>query len=201
MINGGAALFTSVYFVRHALSNCNDHNDMTRELTEQGLRDRKLVTDFLSDKNIDVVLSSPYKRSVDTVKEFAYVNKLQIQFIDDFRERRVGNEWIGDFDGFCKKQWEDLDFKLSDGESLNEVQIRNICALNKALEIYRGKNIVIGSHGTALSTVINYYDNLFGYGEFNEIKNLMPWIVGFTFEGNRCLKIRKYNLFENNRIF
>lgn len=54
---------------------------------------------------------------------------------------------------------------------------------------------------TALSTVINYFDNSFGYDEFNEIKNLMPWIVGFTFEGKKCLETRKYNLFENNRIF
>lgn len=69
---------TAVYFVRHAVPNYNNHDDMTRELTVQGLRDRKLVTDFLLDKNIDVVLSSPYKRAVDTIKEFADVKKLQI---------------------------------------------------------------------------------------------------------------------------
>lgn len=186
---------TTVYFVRHAIPNYNNHDDMSRELTEQGLRDRKLVTDFLSDKKISVALSSPYKRAVDTIKEFADVNNLQIQIIYDFRERKINSEWIEDFNAFCKKQWEDFDFKLSDGESLREVQSRNINALNNALEIYRGKNIVIGSHGTALSTVINYFDDSFGYEEFNEIKNLMPWIVGFTFEDGRCLEIRKYNLF------
>lgn len=187
---------TTVYFVRHAISNYNNHDDMFRELTEQGLRDRKLVTDFLSDKNISVALSSPYKRAVDTIKEFADVNNLQIQIIGDFRERKIDSEWIEDFNGFCQKQWEDFDFKLSDGESLREVQNRNVNALNNALEIHRGKNIVIGSHGTALSTVINYFDSSFGYDEFNEIKNLMPWIVEFLFEGNRCLKILKYNLFQ-----
>lgn len=187
---------TTVYFVRHAASNYNNHDDMFRELTEQGLRERKLVTDFLSDKNISVALSSPYKRAVDTIKEFADVNNLQIQLIDDFRERKIDSEWIEDFNDFCQKQWEDFDFKLSDGESLREVQNRNINALNNALEIYRGKNIVIGSHGTALSTVINYFDGSFGYYEFNEIKNLMPWIVELLFECNKCLKIRKYNLFQ-----
>lgn len=186
---------TTVYFVRHAAPNYNNHDDMNRELTVQGLHDRRLVTDFLSDKNIDVALSSPYKRAVDTIKEYADIKKLPIQLIDDFRERKVGNEWIENFNDFCKKQWEDFDFKLTDGESLKEVQIRNICALNNVLEIHRGKNIVIGSHGTALSTVINYFDNSFGYDEFNKIKNLMPWVVGFIFEGNRCLEILKYNLF------
>lgn len=186
---------TAVYFVRHAAPNYNNHDDMTRELTVQGLRDRKLVTDFLSDKNIYVALSSPYKRAVDTIKEFADLKKLQIQLIDDFRERKVGNEWIENFNDFCKKQWKDFDFKLSDGESLKEVQRRNIRALNNALEIHKGKNIVIGSHGTALSTVINFFDNSFGYDEFNEIKNLMPWIVLFLFEGCQLSGIKQFNLF------
>lgn len=187
---------TDVYFVRHAAPNYNNHDDMSRELTEQGLRDRKLVTDFLSDKNISVALSSPYKRAVDTIKEFADVYNLQIQIIDDFRERKIDSEWIEDFNAFCKRQWEDFDFKLSGGESLREVQSRNINALNNALEFHGGKSIVIGSHGTALSTVINYFDSSFGYDEFNEIKNLMPWIVEFIFESGRCLEIRKYNLFQ-----
>lgn len=113
---------TTVYFVRHATPNYNNHDDMFRELTEQGLCERKLVTDFLSDKNISIALSSPYKRAVDTIKEFADFKKLQIQIIDDFRERKIDSEWIEDFNGFCQKQWEDFDFKLSDGESLREVQ-------------------------------------------------------------------------------
>ena len=62
---------THVYFVRHVQPNYDNHDDFSRELSEKGLEDRKLATAFLEDKNIDVVLSSPYLRSVDTVKHFA----------------------------------------------------------------------------------------------------------------------------------
>ena len=62
---------TTVYFVRHAEPNYENHDDMTRVLSEKGLRDRRLVTAFLMDKDIDAVLSSPYKRAVDTVRDFA----------------------------------------------------------------------------------------------------------------------------------
>ena len=153
---------TTVYFVRHAEPNFNNHNDMARELTEKGLEDRKLVTEFLWDKNIDFVLSSPYKRSVDTVKDFSDKK--------NFRERKIDSVWIEDYESFCKAQWEDFNYKLSDGETLGEVQKRNIEALNHVLKQYEGKNIVIGSHGTALSTIINYYDNTFGYKGFQKIK-------------------------------
>ncbi|MCM1145253.1 MAG: histidine phosphatase family protein [Blautia sp.] len=186
---------TNVYFVRHATPNFGNHDDLTRELTTQGLEDRKLVTSFLWDKKIDIIFSSPYKRAIDTIKEFADSQGMEITLVDDFRERKIENTWIDDFNSFCKKQWEDFDFKLSNGESLREVQARNINALHQILETHMDKNIVIGSHGTALSTIIHYFDSSFGYNEFNQIKNLMPWIVKFSFEKDRCLEIAKYNLF------
>ena len=147
---------TKVYFVRHAEPNYYNRDDMSRKLSAKGMVDRELVTRFLSDKHIDVVLSSPYKRAVDTVAHFADSKGLNIEIIDDFRERKVDSIWIEDFTAFSKAQWADFDYKLSDGESLNEVQSRNISALNSVLEKYKGKNIVISSHGTALSTIINY---------------------------------------------
>ena len=70
-------------------------------------------------------------------------------------------------------------------------------ALVKVLEQYRDKTIVVGSHGTALSTIINYYDRNFGYSDFDKIRYLMPWIVEFTFKDKECVNIQKYNLFEH----
>ena len=187
---------TTIYFVRHAEPNYDNHDDLSRELSAKGLQDRNLVSKFLLDKHIHVILSSPYKRAIDTVADFAELVNLKIGIIADFRERRVGNEWIADFNAFCKKQWENFNYKLPDGEALKEVQIRNIRALNDALEMFNGKNIVIGSHGTALSTIIHYYDKRIDYREFEKIKNLMPWVVKFTFEDNVCVQIKSYNLFE-----
>lgn len=171
---------------------------MSRELSEKGLKDRSLVAEFLKDMQINVVLSSPFKRAVDTVREFAERQGMAIEVIEDFRERWIDSEWIEDFRGFCKRQWEDFSYKLSDGESLREVQQRNIAALEDILKRYAGKNIVVGSHGTALSTIINYYDKSFGHAQFEEIRTLMPWVVKFCFEGSECVEIRKYNFFELN---
>lgn len=186
---------TTVYFIRHAEPNFNNHDDMSRELSDKGLRDRKLVTKFLSDKHIDVIVSSPYKRAIDTIADFAEYANSEIQIMEDFRERSICSEWIADYNEFCKKQWKDFNYRLFGGETLSEVQGRNIRALNRVLKDFDGKNIVVGSHGTALSTIINYYDKSFGYSEFEKIRNLMPWIVKFTFENCFCVEIRQYNLF------
>lgn len=185
---------TRIYYVRHAEPNYDNHNDTLRELTPKGLVDRKLVTEFLADKHIDVVVSSPYKRAIDTVKDFSDKAGVEIEIIEDFRERKVDSVWIDDFTAFTKNQWKDFNYKLSDGECLSEVQTRNVQALNELLNRYQGKNIVVGGHGTALSTIINYYDSSYGYDEFEEMKHKMPWIVEFCFDNNRCYAIHKYDL-------
>lgn len=192
---------TTIYFVRHAEPNYANHDDITRELTSKGLEDRKLVSEYLKDKEIDIVLSSPYKRAIDTVKHFADINNHKIGIIDDFRERKIDSVWIGDFNAFCKNQWSDFTYKLYDGETLFEVQVRNIRALNYVLEKYRNRKVVVGSHGTALSTIINYFDSNFGYDSFLKIKTLMPWIVKFTFCNNSIQKIEMIEPFSVIKYF
>lgn len=187
---------TIVYFVRHAEPNFDNHDDWSRELSSKGLKDRLLVTSYLEDKEIDMVLSSPYKRAIDTVRHFAEKKNLQVNIVDDFRERKVDRGWIDNFEEFTKHQWEDFNYKLSDGESLKQVQERNIRALNQVLQQYKDKNLVIGSHGTALSTIINFYDPSFGYDDFNKIRFLMPWVVKLSFDEYKCVNIEKINVFE-----
>lgn len=190
---------TTIYFVRHAEPDYDNHDDALRLLTEKGKKDRELVTKYLSNKNIKVALSSPYKRAYDTILDFAVKNNLEILCVDDFRERRIDSAWIEDYESFSRNQWTDFSYRNSDGECLKEVQDRNISALHKVLLDYRGKNIVIGSHGTALSTIINYYDKSFGFSEFQNILKVMPWIVKFEFNDFNCVSIEKVNLFEDNK--
>lgn len=185
---------THLYYVRHAQPNYANHDDAARELSAQGLRDRALVTRYLADKHIDAVLSSPYKRAVDTVAEFAALSGLEIRTVYDLRERRVDRTWIPDFDAFCQKQWADFDYRRAGGETLREVQRRSIRALEAVLTEYEGQSVVIGGHGTALCTLLHYYDPAFGYAGFQSMKDKMPWIVHFVFEGQTLCRLEPVDL-------
>lgn len=187
-------MITTLYYVRHAEPDYNVHDDETRPLTQNGELAAHRVASYFENKGIEIVLSSPYKRAVDTIKPYADKTGLEIRKVFDFRERKIDSCWIEDFKGFTQNQWADFDYKLSDGESLGEVQSRNISALKRTLEEHAGKRIIIGSHGTALSTIINYYDPTFGYDDFNRIRTLMPWIVKFTFEDNALKTIEKFDI-------
>ena len=184
---------TTIIFVRHAESNLRNHDEQLRELSPKGMEDRKRVTEFLCEKKIDAVLSSPYRRAVDTVADYAQTHGFAIERMDGFRERELPG-WIEDFDVFVKRQWEDFDYKLPGCESLRQAQRRCMAGLETVLRRYAGKTVVIASHGTAISAVINYYDRTFGYREFERIQGVMPWIVELDFrEDETCTEIRQYD--------
>lgn len=177
---------TRVYFVRHAEPNYHNHDDRNRELTPKGLKDREEVTSYLADKEVAAIFSSPYKRSYDTVAHFARTYHLPIQVVEDFRERKIDSRWIEDFQSFAQKQWQDFDYRLAGGESLNQVQARNIKALNQVLQAHAGKNIVVATHGTTLATIIDYYTGA-GYQGFDRIRAQMPYVLCLIFDGGKYI--------------
>jgi len=189
---------TTVYFIRHAESDTSVRDGRIRPLTENGLAKRALVTAFLQNKNIDAVLSSPFKRAIDTVADFADGGGFAIDIIEDFREQRSSSDMRRSHPGFdaqLQRQWMDFAYAFSDGESMGDVQRRNMAALEDVLARYRGRNIVIGTHGTALSLIINHYDATYGYEDFKAMEHKLPWAVRMVFDEAACLGIEKIDLY------
>ena len=186
---------TTVYLIRHAQPDLSYHDDMTRPLSPKGLEDSKLVTSFLAHKGISAIYSSPYLRAVQTLEDFSLHTGIPIVTMDDFRERKVALGWIEDFDGFVRAQWGDFDYHLFAGESLRHVQQRTVAALETVLQAHPQQKIVVGSHGTAISTILNHYRPSFGLQDFLHIQSLMPWVVKLLFDGLECRKIETIDLF------
>ena len=172
---------TTIYFVRHCKPDAKIYDDRNRPLTEEGLEDSMQVLEILKDKKIDIFISSPYKRSYDSIKKAADYYKKSIITDERLRERKAGKN--SNNHEMFKKRWADLNFAEEDGESIGSVQKRNIEALNEILEKYQNKTIVIGTHGTALSSILNYYDTSFNGESFMKIIDLMPYIVKMEFDG------------------
>ena len=118
--------------------------------------------------------------------------------VEDFRERKSDIDFTREtfgFETFMERQWADFYYTYSDGECLAEVQARNIAALNDILLRYIDKNVVVGTHGTALSTIINYYDSAYGYDDFMAMVNILPWVVRMEFDGKNFVGMWKIDLF------
>jgi len=174
---------TVLYMVRHAKPDYTYEDDATRPLLQEGIEAAQKLVDVFADIHIDTAYSSPYVRSVDTIKPICEAKGILIATEYDLRERKVGESWISDddFKNFALNQWSDFDYKLEDGESLRRVQQRNIAALNKILKENERETIIVGTHGTALSTILNHYHPDFGYEESEKMKPKLPYIFKLRF--------------------
>ena len=176
---------TKVYFVRHAQSDWRSGSDRERGLTAEALEDRRIVLDFLRDKQADVFYCSPYRRSMETIREAAEFYNKPILTDERLREREAAPG--GNCRELFHKRWADFEWHEPGGECLQNVQERNIAALTDILEQNRDKIIVIGTHGTALSTILNYYDSAWNCDEFLRVIDWMPFVVELDFDGTRYL--------------
>ena len=176
---------TKIYFVRHAQPEHAWEDDRTRPLTGEGKKDSAIVFEFLKDKHIDAFYSSPYKRSMDTIADSADFFGKDIITDEDLREREKGEN--GNNHGMFQKCWDDHNYHEEGGESIAMVQKRNMRALTEILRDNIDKEVVVGTHGTALSTILNFYDKSFGCDDFLRIIDWMPYVIELDFEGDKLV--------------
>ena len=142
-------------------------------------------------QNFDVVISSNYVRAISTAK---YCANDKILIDEGFGERKFGiDSWEELPERFALKQFENFDYKLDNGESLNEVIKREYTSLINILDKYSDKKVLIVGHSTAFTSLFTkwceinsdsykfkgrkFFDNKWNYLEtfklvFNEENNL-----------------------------
>ncbi|WP_315906203.1 histidine phosphatase family protein [Priestia koreensis] len=152
---------TIIYLVRHGDSP-KEGNERTRELTEKGYRDAERVAEVLKEEDVDVVASSPYRRSVLTVEKVAKTLHKEVVIIEELKERifspkgtRLSDKELAPL---LEQSFLDPHFSLEGGESNNECQKRAVKVVKDLINTYEGKKIVIGSHGAVMTLIMNHFD-------------------------------------------
>lgn len=176
---------TKLYFVRHAQTDYSNPVDKERPLTKEGMQDRFLAKEYFVThdimKRITHVYASDFQRAMDTVAPIADALGKRVEPKEAFREWTL----IAPADIYyetAQRAWENFDYRYADCETLHEVQTRNIRQLEQLLQEHENETIVIGTHGTALSTIIQYYQPEYNYQNFLQIMEYKPWIVRFEFD-------------------
>ncbi len=182
---------TSIFFIRHAQSDFKISNEVIRPLTPKGINDSNKLIPFFEGKIIDYIFSSPYKRCIDTLKPLSDSKNIKIIINNALHERIIGQYFpeLKDFTEFSRQQWNDFNYKLPNGECLYDVQKRNINVINSLLKVEINKSIVIGTHGTSLCTILNYFDYKYDYNFFLSIVNIMPFIIKLVMDNQKVISI------------
>lgn len=157
---------TTIYLIRHSEPmkrktvqfNNSDSLQIWNEkapLSINGEKKAEILSKTEEMKNIDLLISSNYVRSISTAKYIADENNLDLYIDESFSERKHGvNDWSELPEGFETRQMMDPEFKIGNGENQIEVANRMYNALLDVLQKNDSKRIAIVSHATAIAFLL-----------------------------------------------
>jgi len=146
-----------VYFVRHGQSTANAdgiRRGAETELTDTGKKQVEIVAKRFKNIDVDIVLSSPYKRAFDTGKRIAETKNVPLVEIDYARERELPKTVLGKHKkdpGVVKLVTEVFDSWISGNNKHKEAEdyteiLNRADKLRLKIERLQEKNIVVTSH-------------------------------------------------------
>ncbi|MFA6193366.1 MAG: class I tRNA ligase family protein [Parcubacteria group bacterium] len=122
-------------------------------LTEKGQKQIEELAGYLEDKRIDVIFSSPIQRTVETAEIISKKTGAEIIIDAKLTEVECGKLEGTDWDSFIKLYPQMLNPDRTDSngmEGLEDIRDRLVSFIDGLNKKYKGKNIVIISHGNPL---------------------------------------------------
>jgi broad specificity phosphatase PhoE len=157
---------TSVYLIRHGQTAWNKEEIFRGRtdvpLNEIGLREAELAGEYLKDKEIHVIYSSPLSRAWETAQKIAKFHNLEVQPLNGIIDMSFGrweghpHQEIQKNDREIYRQWREEPHKvrLPGGEGLEDVRVRSMAALEEVIRLHPGKTLALVSHRVVTKVLI-----------------------------------------------
>lgn len=151
-------------------------------LTPSGQVQAQELAEKLNDTPIDAIVSSPYKRAMDTVKPLAQHKGLVIDIHQGLIDQAVSEEWLPpiEYQALVEKMWDDPHFlPYPEGETNSACQERISLVMQQIVDAYPGKTVLVCTHGQPMAQLLAKLDMSFGYRDWANMN--MPKIVRINY--------------------
>ena len=204
-----------IYLIRHSspfieIDNYSDYNntnwhDYNRNMILSVLGEQKAnaLTKIDELTNIKEIYSSDSFRAISTAKYLSELNDTKIKLDERINEREFGVDYLNQLpDDFTKKSFDDKNFKVFNGESLNEMDKRFNDFIEELLNSGVDKSIIVIHGIMLLSFFQNHcdfdFDGKIVTVKFNgkmivEEKPKSPGVYKITYEDNKVIDIDVIN--------
>ncbi|GGE61721.1 histidine phosphatase family protein [Priestia taiwanensis] len=141
-------------------------------LTNKGERQALLLKDYLlaSEYHIDKIVSSHYKRAIESIEPFAKHIDTLIHIDERLGERVLSDTSLNNWQELLAQTFIDLDLSFHGGESSRETMERAVAVIQEE-KTSSAETILLVTHGNLLTLLLKYFDNRFGYEEWSKLSN------------------------------
>jgi probable phosphoglycerate mutase len=147
----------TVYIARHGESKANVEHRLAypdSPLTKKGIAQAKKLAEFLADKKISVIYTTPYKRALETAKIINKKLGVKIYLVKEFVDtdfgilngRKIDSSDKELYSYLLIRRKNPLDYKIPKAENLTDVMKRVIPALKKIMRQNPHDSVLIVAH-------------------------------------------------------
>ena len=175
-----------IFLIRHAEAIYDPKiPDAHRPLSPRGTRQAAELVKQTEALGIEEIHTSPYERCLHTVAPLAERLGLQLNIVDDFRERAFTEGHIQDWASVWKAAWMDPEFAFDDGESGRRAQARMYEAIIRVVRASTAKRLAVSTHGNVIALLLDRIDASFTFEHACSIRN--PDVLRVMFDGTSLL--------------
>jgi len=156
----------TLYLVRHCRASGQEPE---APLTEEGLAQAERLADFLAPLAPDRIVSSPFRRAVQSVEPLAARLRLPIDVDDRLRERLLTTA-PGDWGDAYRRSFDEVEAVLEGGESTRAAMARAAAAIEATLA-HPARTTVVGCHGNLSTLILRHFDGRAGFAEWRAMTN------------------------------
>ncbi|MGG1290361.1 histidine phosphatase family protein [Bacillus smithii] len=165
-----------LYIVRHCEA---EGQDFLSPLTKRGFKQAESLSEFFSNIRVEQVISSPFLRAVQSVEPLCQKQNLKIEIDKRLSERIHSTDPLPDWLEKLKATFQDMELSYEGGESSNEATKRIVNVVEEALK-NEHENILMATHGNLMSLLIKFFNQDFGFEQWQNLTNPDVFLLRFT---------------------
>lgn len=163
------------YIVRHCQA---DGQSKDAALTPQGITQSHELAQFFSSIHLNQIISSPYKRAIQTTEPLAHAKQLEIKIDQRLSERVLSSKPIDNWYEKLKLSFTDLHMTCEGGESSQEAMNRIVEALHEQIKLEKDHTLLV-THGNIMSLLLKHADSTIGFEEWKKLSNPDVYILKY----------------------
>ncbi|WP_377345370.1 histidine phosphatase family protein [Pontibacillus salicampi] len=160
-------MLKKIYLIRHCEA---EGQSPESQLTDRGIEQADELSDFFCNSSIDRIISSPYKRAMDSISPLAKRMNIDVEINRNLTERILSTKNLPDWFEKLKRTFNDIEWKYEGGESSQEAMKRIVEVVEEVFS-RNHNNTVIVTHGNLMSLLLMYYNKDFGFNDWNDLSN------------------------------
>ncbi|MDQ0208377.1 histidine phosphatase family protein [Alkalicoccobacillus murimartini] len=170
----------SIYLIRHCSASGQEPD---AELTGEGSQQAERLAEFLSQENIERIISSPFTRAVQSIEPLRSQQGIELTLDMRLTERILSKQPLEDWLEKLEASFSNMDQVVGEGESSQIAQNRIVEVLE---DLLRGpeQRVALVSHGNLLSLLLNYVDPRFGFREWQSLSNPDVYLITSDEDGS-----------------